>query len=292
MRPVLVTGPTGSGKELVARSIHLGGSAPGGPLVDVNCGSIPPNLVESQFFGHERGAFTGAERRQAGLFESVGDGTLFLDEIGELPLAIQPALLRVLETGRFRSVGGSDERRFAGRIVAATHRDLREHVERGLFRADLFFRLDVLTVTVPSLEERRHDIPELAAHFIAAQERSIHLTDDALRALMAAPWPGNVRQLRNLIDRIAVFSESERVTAQTLAALCPPAHRPLDDGELDRLARAIVALRPAGHEVDKLSMISRAVSAAALAVSDGNKSAAARLLGIDRKALDRRLRGN
>jgi DNA-binding NtrC family response regulator len=284
-RPVLVVGPTGCGKEVCAAAIHRAGASPRAPLVDVNCGALPGGLAESQLFGHERGSFTGADRYQPGFFEAVGDGTLFFDEIGELPLGQQVTLLRVLETGRFRPLGAHADLPFRGRVVAATHRDLSALVIKGAFREDLFFRLNVLVLAVPALVERREDIPALLAHFAGCQPVPVRFTSEAVEALVRAPWPGNVRQLRNVVDRLAVFAEGELVTLDLLratGALDPVASQA---EPLERLARSILAL----SFPDKLGAIERALVSEALQRADGNKSAAARLLGIDRKAFERRL---
>jgi DNA-binding NtrC family response regulator len=284
-RPVLVLGPTGCGKELCAAAIHRAGASPRAPLVDINCGALPGTLAESQLFGHERGSFTGADRYQPGFFESVGEGTLFFDEIGELPPGVQVTLLRVLETGRFRPLGAHTDLPFRGRVVAATHRDLSALVSKGVFREDLFFRLNVLVLSVPALAERREDIPALLAHFAGLQPVPLRFTSEAVEALVRAPWPGNVRQLRNVVDRLAVYLDGDLVTLdllRTSGALDPlPSHvQPLE-----QLARSIVAL----SLPDKLGAIERALVCEALQRAEGNKSAAARLLGIDRKAFERRL---
>jgi DNA-binding NtrC family response regulator len=285
-RPVLVRGPTGSGKELVVRAIHTLGGHPDAPLLDINCGAIPETLMESQLFGHEKGAFTGADRRHQGFFAAVGEGTLFLDEIAELPLTLQTKLLRVLEIGFFRPLGSSESHRFSGRVVAATHGNLEQMVQARTFREDLLFRLNVLEVRVPSLEERIDDIPVLAAHFARQQRRHLRFDDSAIDWLRAARWPGNVRQLRNLIDRVNVLSESEQISASILAANTQFPNEDVDAEESVRLlARAALRL-PIPH---RLRMVERAMIVEALAISDGNKSAAARLLGLHRKAVERRL---
>jgi DNA-binding NtrC family response regulator len=285
-RPVLVVGPTGSGKELVVGAIHALGPHPDEPLLDLNCGAIPETLMESQLFGHERGAFTGADRRQDGYLTLVRDGTLFLDEIAELPMPLQAKLLRVLESGRFRAVGATAVSRFSGRVVAATHADLDDRVERKLFREDLYYRLNVLRVRVPPLSERLEDLPALVAHFCGQQSRPLHFTAAAMELLQSAPWPGNVRQLRNLIDRVAVFAESDVVTPDELRKLLAPgaAAQPSDEG-LTPLVRAILRL-PLDN---KLAVVEETLIAEAMSLSDGNKSAAARLLGVHRKAVERRV---
>src|SRR6185369_12528335 len=286
-RPVLVVGPTGSGKELVVEAIHAQGPHPDEPLLDVNCGAIPEALMESQLFGHERGAFTGADRRQDGYLTLVREGTLFLDEIAELPLALQTKLLRVLESGRFRAVGSALVSRFAGRVVAATHTALEERVAAKQFREDLFYRLNVLTVRVPSLEERTEDMPALVAHFCGQQPRPLKFTSPALDMLRLAPWPGNVRQLRNLIDRLAVFSESDVISPDVLEGYLGGGRAAAEqaDPSLDSLVRAVLKL-PVDN---KLQAVEEALIARAMSLCDGNKSAAARLLGVNRKAVERRV---
>jgi DNA-binding NtrC family response regulator len=287
-RPVLVTGPTGAGKELVVTAIHAHGPHPDEPLLDLNCGAIPESLMESQLFGHEKGAFTGAERRQEGYFTLVRQGTLFLDEIGELPLPLQAKLLRVLETGRYRAVGSATESRFGGRVVAATHADVAQRVREQRFREDLFYRLAVLTVRVPPMVERIEDLPALVAHFCRGQPRALRFSADALQMLAGMEWPGNVRQLRNLIDRLAVFADGDEMTPEIVSAFvgerAPAADAEAGQG-LRALARAILKL----PVENKLAAVEDALIAEAMALSDGNQSAAARLLGVHRKAVGRRI---
>jgi DNA-binding NtrC family response regulator len=289
-RPVLVIGPTGSGKELVVRAIHAHGDRACDPLIDVNCGAIPEPLMESFLFGHERGAFTGATRRQEGSLMLVRQGTLFLDEIAELPLPLQTKLLRVFETRRFTAVGSAVVKHFAGRVVAATHASLEQRVAAHLFREDLFYRLNVLTVRVPGLDERVEDIPALAEHFCRQQARPLQLAPGAIDLLCAVPWRGNVRQLRNLIDRVAVFSESELVSPELLRRFLEgnrPAERANDNAAsppLESLIQGVLRL-----SVDnKLEAVTAALIAHAMTVCRGNKSAVARLLGVHRKAIERR----
>jgi DNA-binding NtrC family response regulator len=287
-RPVLVIGPTGSGKELVVRAIHARGDRASEPLVDVNCGAIPEPLIESFLFGHERGAFTGATRRQDGSLTLVRGGTLFLDEIAELPLMLQTKLLRVLESRRFAPVGSPAVKEFRGRVVAATHAALEQRVAAKLFRDDLFYRLNVLTVVVPGLHERLDDIPALVEHFCQQQARPLHLPRESIELLRAAPWPGNVRQLRNLIDRLAVFSEAEIVSPELLRGFLTsdgPLGRAGDRMDwIESLLEAVLRL-----SVDnKLEAVTDALIAHAMGVCRGNKSAAARLLGVHRKAIERR----
>ena len=218
--PVLIRGETGAGKELVARMIHDQSPRARGPFVAINAAAIAPDLVESELFGHERGAFTGALTRRRGVFEESSGGTLFLDEIGELPLAQQAKLLRVLETHEVRRIGGEGNVRVDLRIVSATHRDLAKRVADGQFRADLFFRLNILPITLPSLRERTDDIAPLARHLLAriAGEtgRARKLDDAALAALMKHPWPGNVRELYGVLCRAVTEAESERIGIEHL----------------------------------------------------------------------------
>jgi DNA-binding NtrC family response regulator len=285
-RPVLVAGPTGAGKELVVEALHTLGPHPEEPLLDLNCSAIPEQLMESQLFGHKKGAFTGADQNQIGSFALAQHGTLFLDEVAELALPLQAKLLRVLETGRFRAVGSATESRFEGRIVAATCADLGDRVASGRFRQDLFYRLNVLTIRVPALADRLEDIPALVAHFCRGQRRPLRFSAEALEKLAAVPWPGHVRQLRNLIDRVAVFCDDDVVTPEALAGFLheAPSIEPAER-TLRETARAILRL----PVEDKLQAMEEALVAEAVALSDGNQSAAARLLGVHRKAVSRRL---
>lgn len=204
---VLIEGESGTGKELAAMEIARRGPRSSGPFIIVDCSSISPNLIESELFGHERGAFTGAVATRQGAFETAGKGTVFLDEVGELPLDVQPKLLRVLENGEFRRVGGNKTMKANARIVAATKRNLKDEVERGKFREDLYFRLAVVPIHVPALRQRREDIPMLVGHFLELAKKrdpnaaEVRLTKDTVAALSAHDWPGNVRELRNVLDR-------------------------------------------------------------------------------------------
>ncbi len=222
MTPVLVTGESGTGKELLARGLHALGPQPNGPFVAVNCGALPRELAESELFGHERGSFTGAGARRPGWFEEASGGTLVLDEIGELPLDLQPKLLRVLESGRLRRIGGTGEVAVRARIVAMTLRNLEGEVQRRTFRPDLYYRLAGICLRLPPLRERRADIPKLAQRFlaeIAAEVGPRELDEGALAALMKADWPGNVRELRNVVRRAAILTRGHperRITADAL----------------------------------------------------------------------------
>ena len=213
---VLVTGESGTGKELVARALHRMGPRAGGPLVTVNCAAIPRDLVDSELFGHEKGAFTGAQARRLGKFELADQGTLFLDEVGELPVEAQAKLLRVLEERKVARIGASSETAVDVRIVAATNRDLHAMAARGLFRLDLIYRLEVVVIRVPALRRRRDDIPLLAQHFLNRFREKIgrapqSLSPGALERLQVHDWPGNVRELKNVIERAAIFAQGQEL---------------------------------------------------------------------------------
>jgi DNA-binding NtrC family response regulator len=263
---VLLTGESGTGKELFARAIHGFSARRDGPFVAVNCAAIPESLIENELFGHEKGAFTGADRRQAGRFEQAAGGTLFLDEIGELPAGVQGKVLRVLEERTFERIGGGATQRADVRLVAATNRDLKAMVERGEFRADLYFRLEVFPLALPPLRERASDIPALAGHLLERigerQGRLVpRLTADALRLLQEQPWPGNVRELANVLERALILGDGASLSAAELRELLPS--RAADERE--RVRRA---LQDAG----------------------GDKRKAAELLGMSYRTLLRRVR--
>ncbi|HET6281284.1 MAG TPA: sigma-54 dependent transcriptional regulator [Polyangia bacterium] len=229
--PVLVTGESGTGKELLARALHDLGPNPTGPYVAVNCSALPRELAESELFGHERGAFTGAAVRRLGWFEEAAGGTLVLDEIGELPLELQPKLLRVLETGRIRRVGGAGETAVPVRVVAMTLRNLAGDAQRGDFRTDLYYRLAGFELSLPPLRARRGDIALLAQHFvdeIAAEVGPRQLEPAAIAALEAAEWPGNIRQLRNVVRRAAILTGA-RIDTAALELPPPPPFRIADE---------------------------------------------------------------
>lgn len=225
--PVLVLGETGAGKEVVARAVHMHSRRANGPFLRVNCGAIPPELIDSELFGHERGSFTGAVGTRKGWFERADGGTLFLDEIGELPLAAQVRLLRVLQDGSFQRVGGERSLNVDVRLVAATNRDLRQAVRDGSFREDLWFRIAVFPIPLPPLRERLQDIPALAVHFsLRAAERlglPPRMPDTGDLALLAAyPWPGNVRELSSVIERAAILGDGHRLEVARALGVSPP----------------------------------------------------------------------
>lgn len=271
---VLLLGESGVGKEVVASYIHGASTRAGRPWTVVDCSALPENLVESELFGHEKGAFTGADKTRIGRFQQADGGTLFLDEIGELPLPLQPKLLRVLESGTFQPVGSGKETQVDVRLIAATNRDLEKEVEAGTFREDLYYRLNVFPIVIPPLRERHEDIPALAA-MILKQYRKM-LTPAAERLLMAYEWPGNTRELRNVLERASILTEGMRILPEAL----PPALR----NAVDR--------RPAnsGVLVGNMAEIERQAIMEALEKTEGNKTRAAELLGISRRNLIYKLR--
>jgi len=218
---VVITGESGTGKEMVARAIHGASPRNDRPFIAVNCSAIPATLIESEIFGHERGAFTGADARRQGCFELADGGTLFLDEVGEMPLELQAKFLRVLEEGTLRRLGGKSEIRVDVRVICATNRDLKEMVREGRFREDLFFRLNVFHIELPSLKERREDVPLLVQHFVdrfaADSGKKVRgASQDALQALQAYSWPGNIRELRNTIERAVILCDGELIEREHL----------------------------------------------------------------------------
>lgn len=230
---VLVLGESGTGKELVARAVHEQSSRREQPLITVNCAAIPDNLLESELFGHEKGAFTGAVETHRGLVEAAHGGTLFLDEIGELPADAQARLLRVLQEGEIRRIGSTQSRRVDVRLIAATNRDLKQEVERGNFRSDLYFRLHVMEILLPPLRERGDDIRELAEHLLARtctklNRPPLHFSEEAMVALSHYHWPGNVRELENVIERAVILADNEAIPASALGLHPQQEHAPSD----------------------------------------------------------------
>jgi DNA-binding NtrC family response regulator len=282
--PILVRGATGSGKEMVTRAIHYAGKRASQPLLAVNCSALPGTLIESLVFGHQRGAFTGADRRVRGQLELAGAGTLMLDEIAEMPIELQAKLLRVIEDRKFRPLGAEEELTLEARIVAATNVDLERRIADGTFREDLYFRLNVVTIDVPPLSERDDDIPHLVQSFVSDQPRAMRFTDQAISWLRSRHWAGNVRELRNAIERLSLLAETDLIDVATLEELVG-SDGVLVERELTRLAKTLLTLTT--KEPSKLDAIQRAVVEQALATAKGNKSAAARLLGIHRKMLER-----
>ena len=272
---VLITGETGTGKELVARALHEEGIRRQGPFVAVNCGAISPTLMESELFGHGKGSFTGADRDKMGLFEAANGGTLFLDEIGELPLELQPKLLRVLQEGEVLPLGHTRPRRIDVRVLAATARDVRAEVEAKRFRDDLFYRLAVVEIHIPPLRERPEDIPLLADSFLrrhALREGrpAPRLTAAALQLLQSHPWPGNVRELENFMEKTLIFCRGESIDEADLP--WEVRRRPRDEDDHYSLKQAIARLE-------------REYIRKALAATDGNRTQAAKLLEISLRGL-------
>lgn len=290
--PVLIQGPTGSGKELVAQAIHKLGPHPSDPFFDLNCGAIAETLVEDQLFGHVRGAFTDASKDQDGYFALVRRGTLFLDEVAELSLSLQTKLLRVLETRRFRPVGPTArEQLFQGRIVAATHVDLKERVRQGLFREDLYHRLNVLLIRVPPLSEHPEDIPALVQHFAVRHRRPLHFTQQAIELLCRRPWPGNVRELRNAIDRLAILADSDLIDAETIERYIPLDSDGASGDELSRVLKCMAQKILALPIEKRLDAVIKALVLEAVEQAKGNNTEAGRLLGRHRRFVERFLRG-
>jgi two-component system response regulator HydG len=278
---VLITGESGTGKELVARSIHEM-SERKGDFVPVNCAAIPAELIESELFGHTGQAFTGAKQARAGLFEAADGGTIFLDEVGELPLMMQPKLLRVLQEGTVRRVGADQEKKINVRVVAATNRDLETEIQAGRFREDLYWRLNVIHLDIPPLRERPFDIPLLVEHFLnkaaeVAGRPALNVTPEALATLTAYSWPGNARELENAVERAIALAEGAHLTPEDLP------ERIRNSGQSSLL------LTQARQQRMTLSELERAYILETLRLTGGNKSRAAELLGFDRRTLHRKL---
>ncbi len=306
---VVISGESGTGKELVARALHDYGRRRNGPFVALNMAAIPRELVESELFGHEKGAFTGATARSAGRFEQADGGTLFLDEIGDMPMEAQTRLLRVLQEGEFTSVGGTRPIRINVRIIAATHRDLRQHIRQGLFREDLFYRLNVVPLRIPALRERLDDIPDLVRHFLASAASEglplKRIEPEAVARLQEHRWPGNVRELENLIRRlVAIYPEEviTRTAVESELAEWSPAGEAAAGSDraglgdfLDRylaeyFARYGNALPPPGLYNRILAEVEQPLIRAALAATAGNQIRAAEILGINRNTLRKKIR--
>ena len=294
---VLITGESGTGKELVASALHRHSPRAGRPFIAINTAAIPKELLESELFGHERGAFTGAQNMRRGRFEQAEGGTLFLDEIGDMPSDLQTRLLRVLADGEFYRVGGHAPVRVNVRVIAATHQNLEERVRAGQFREDLFHRLNVIRIKLPSLRERREDIPLLVRHFLqkSAQELGVEVkqvSDEAMQAMAALPYPGNVRQLENLCHWLTVMAPSQVIDAKDL----PPEEHPesassvLDWSEaLARTAQARLARGESGILNDLTGEFERTLIRVALSHTGGRKIEAANLLGWGRNTLTRKI---
>ena len=291
---VLVRGETGTGKEAVMRAIHSWSERPGRCVV-INCGGLPPSLIEAELFGHERGAFTGAVQRRSGVFEQADHGTLCLDEIGELPLSAQAALLRVLETGRFHRVGAVEEIEVDVRVIAATHRDLRELVEQGHFREDLYYRLDAITLSLPPLRERPRDVEVLARHFLATAQRTWghrveSISQEAMACLLAHGWPGNVRELRNAIEFATTMQEREHHALQVsdLPAALRAGAACEESSEHHGAAAGDFRAGEGYHE--QMRRFSATLLRAALRHTGGRSGKSAELLGLPLRTFQRKLK--
>jgi len=276
---VVIQGESGTGKEVMARAIHAASRRAEQPFVAINCAAVPADLLEAELFGHEKGAFTGADRARPGLFQEAEGGTLFLDEIGDMPLAFQAKLLRALQERKVRPVGGREERPVNVRVVSATHRDIAEAMVEGTFREDLYYRLNVVRLDLPPLRERPEDIPLLAEHFLAqldadrpVDQRVGGFSPEAVRVLLAYRWPGNVRQLRNVVEQVCVLCRKGPIPAELV-------RRALREGRDD-----IVSLAEARNHFE------RDYLARTLRLAEGNVSEAARLAGRNRTEFYRLLK--
>ncbi len=281
---VLITGANGTGKELVARAIHQGSTRAEAPFVKLNCAAIPSELIESELFGHEKGAFSGAVRMRRGKFELADTGTLFLDEIGDMSLSAQAKVLRVLQESELERVGGAETLKVDVRVVAATNKDLLAEIEKGTFREDLYYRLAVVPIELPPLEERKEDIPALSRHFlqlVCRQNgfREMSITEGAIGLLMQRSWPGNVRELRNVIERLAILAMEPQIGEGDLQAVLPQASAPKR-----RRATAGLSLK------EQLAAAERQLLVDALSDQEGNVAATARSLGLERSHLYKKMR--
>jgi DNA-binding NtrC family response regulator len=283
---MLIHGETGAGKELVALALHRTGRRGKGPFIEVNCAAIPRDLAESQFFGHKRGAFTGAVTDHAGHFQRADEGTLFLDEVGDMPLELQARLLKVLDSGTFTPLGGQEQVRVDVRVLAATHRDLAAEVRAGRFRQDLFFRLggQGLTIEVPPLRDHPEDIPDIAQHFLsklcAEYRRKVTLSDAAIERLLGFNWPGNVRQLRAVLERALAMCDGPRIEPEDLILPEDPLLQAKESSDEASLRLPTLNL----NQLEELAIT------AALAKTRNNKTQAATLLGMHRDTLQSKLK--
>jgi two-component system response regulator HydG len=285
----MITGESGTGKGLVARAIHIHSSRTSKPLVEVNCAAIPETLIESELFGHEKGAFTGADRQRRGRFAMADDGTILLDEIGELPLAMQVKLLRVLQEGKIQRVGRDVPIQVNVRVLSATNRNIEKMVADGTFREDLYYRLNVMTIEVPPLRERVEDIPILVQHFSKRFAEKNHkivkgITPQAMDLLLKYPWPGNIRELENVIERSIILVQGEYITIREL----PPALQSLVQSEQVDSAEKSTGELLVGELT--LKDIEKQMILQALEETGGNKSETARRLGITRRTLKLKLK--
>ena len=307
---VMITGESGTGKELVARALHDFGKRRNGPFVAINMAAIPRDLIEAELFGHEKGAFTGATARSSGRFEQAEGGTLFLDEIGDMPMDAQTRLLRVLQEGEYTMVGGRTPIKSNVRIVAATHRDLSQMIRQGLFREDLYYRLNVVPIRLPPLRERSDDIADLVNHFLRAAQREGEpvktISPDAIKLMQAYSWPGNVRELENLVRRLGALYADESISREIVQAELNIADRqsmPVDTGPMDvssavetHVAQVLrehePRLPPAGLYQRVLDKVEAPLIAMVLNACGGNQIKASELLGLNRNTLRKKIRAH
>jgi DNA-binding NtrC family response regulator len=287
---VCILGETGTGKELIAHTIHEKSNRREGPYVTLNCAAVPAELIESELFGHEKGSFTGAASRHVGKFEQAHGGTLFLDEIGDMPLAMQAKLLRVLEQGEVERIGGDKPIKVSVRVVVATHRNLEEQVKQGGFRQDLFHRIYVFPVALPPLRERPEDIPALVQHFsamIARQNgwKEIAFSPDAIEALQKQPWPGNIRELRNVVERLLLFVEGDTVTASTVQTALPGQAASLGGATLSGMAGGAITDTGSGTLAERVDLFERQVILDEIKRQNHHITNAAKALGLERSHL-------
>ena len=289
---VLLLGESGTGKELVARAVHEASARAHRPLVPVDCSSLPENLFESELFGHERGAFTGANAATAGLIESASGGTLLLDEVGDIPLTMQVKLLRLLETGTYRRVGSTELRHADVRVISATHRDLAQMVAQGSFREDLYYRLSTFPIRLPALRERPDDIALLAAALLerVAPQRNLHISADAMALLQAQDFPGNVRELRNLLERTALLCDGDTIAVMHVQqALLSGGARPNGSGSRAHFVTP-KSTDLAMPETDALKTLARSALQQMAGLHQGTRRELARKLGISERSLYRKLK--
>ncbi|MCE9577968.1 MAG: sigma-54 dependent transcriptional regulator [Deltaproteobacteria bacterium] len=302
---VLITGESGTGKELVAKALHENSSRKGGPFIKINCAAIPKTLMESELFGYEKGAFTGATSSKPGRFELADGGTLFLDEIGEIPVEMQVKLLRAIQESEFERVGGIKTLKVDVRLITATNRDLEAEIKSGNFREDLFYRLNVVPLTIPPLRRRRGDIPLLVRHIIRKfnerlKKNVASIADDALAALEAHNWPGNIRELENVLERTILFCKGDVIQRVDLpdeiaAHGTPAGAAPIDDDDDDTAVEPVAAELSGDASLKDIvraetSRVEREVIAKALDETNGNVTQAARLLKISRKSLQMKMK--
>jgi transcriptional regulator with PAS, ATPase and Fis domain len=289
--PVLITGESGTGKELIARAIHYRGASAKQPFVAVDCGSLVPTLIESELFGYERGAFTGASKAKEGLFQSANGGTIFLDEIGELPLEMQAKLLRVLQEKEVRPVGGTSRAKVDVRVIAATNRDLEAEYKAGTFRKDLYFRLNVVTLHLPSLRERKSDIPSLVHFFLDkfAPGRILHVSTDAMKVLLEYDWPGNIRELENCVERAVALGVDDVLDVNDLPPAVFASESGFESARPMEIQPEIQSSHSALSESD-LEALERATILRVFQQVNGDKALAGKMLGISRATLYRKLK--